>query len=439
MVTCAPILRPGRLLLSSWPWRSALYLLGYLAGGLVSWVSVSTVVTFPVWASAWVRLERRLAGLVGGEPASATKGGGVTWRELVHCLLSAPLTALGVIGAIALAAGARSTLLAGWQAVDGIGSSRLFPVAAPGQTALAVAVGVAGIPLVMWLVSAVAVGVEALSAGILAPRAEALARQVSSLRAASLRAEDDLLLERRLLQQQLHDGAQLHLSVTGTRLAVLEYDIEQLVPQPQRAELLRGLGDVRDELQAAMGEVRNAAAGLAPRVLIDQGLCAALRELAGKLPVELTVDCAVPRLPEPVETDLYLIISEALTNVVKHARARSVTITLRLAAGARSGCHVLRGDNLARSRGERGKGNDGAAQRQAGGAQDPRSVAEPARQARAGVTVTVRDDGAGGADVTGRGILGMAARAERIGGTVTLDSPPGQGTAVLITLPEAAR
>lgn len=372
--------------MSVWPWRAVLYLVAFIAGGLVSWVAVASVFLFPVWAGVWARVERRLAVLVGGERVSGEWRGGVSWRALVHCLVSVPLSVLGVMGVVGLVAALMSTLLVSLQPVAAFDRLWWFNPRTTAGALGAIGAGVLLVPVAGWLVAALAVGVESLCAGILSPRAEALARQVDSLRAASLRAEDDVLAERRRLQQHLHDGVQLHLSVTGTRLAVLEYDIEQVQQDWLRADLLRSVDSVRDELQVAMGEVRNAVANLAPRRLIDEGLCAALSELGDRMPVPTRVDCRVPRLPPAVEADLYLIVSESLANVVKHARAGSVVVTAR---------------------------SDGA-----------------------GVVLSVRDDGVGGVDVPGGGVLGMWARAERRGGTVSIDSPTGGGTSVVVRLPE---
>lgn len=382
-----PIAQPWRVLRSAWPLRSLVYLAAYTVGGTATWAVLATVVLFPFWAGVWSRLERRLATLVGGETPHRSEGAGagVTWRELTHCLVSVPLGALGVIGGLALVAGGLSTVLAPLQSRVPFDRLWWFTPTTTTDYFLAAIVGVLLAPIVAWLLTAVALGVDALSSGILAPRAEVLSRTVDTLRAASLRAEDDVLLERRRLQQHLHDGVQLHLSVTGARLAVLEYDIETHVPQAHRDALLQDINDVRDQLQAAMDQVRHAVSGLAPRRLTDEGLCAALSDLRQQMPFDMMVTCAVPRLPAHVETDLYLIISESLTNAVKHSQARAVTVDLRVT----------------------GKG----------------------------VVVTVSDDGVGGVDSKGRGLLGMDSRAERIGGTVTFKSPPGGGTSVIVHLP----
>ena len=383
-----PMDKPWLVVCSVWPVRSLLYLVAYTVGGLVTWAALSTVVLFPFWAGVWSRLERRLASLVGSEAPHRSQGvgAGVTWRELTHCLVSVPLSALGVIGGLALVAGAMSTVLAPLQSSVPFDRLWWFTPSTTTEYIPAALLGVFLAPIVAWLLTAVALGVDTLSLEILAPPAKLLSRTVDVLRAASLRAEDDVLLERRRLQQHLHDGVQLHLSVTGARLAVLQYDIETHVPQAHRDTLLQGVDDVRDQLQAAMDQVRHAVTGLAPRRLTDEGLCAALSELRQQMPFDMTVTCAVPRLPAQVETDLYLIISESLTNAVKHAQARTVTVDLRVAGKE--------------------------------------------------VVATVSDDGVGGVDREGRGILGMESRVDRLAGTLTFRSPPGGGTSVIVHLPK---
>lgn len=206
-----------------------------------------------------------------------------------------------------------------------------------------------------------------------------------------MRAQDQLVLERRLLQRRLHDGAQLQLSVAGVRLGLLEVDVDRLSAGSDREGLLAGVQAVRDRLDAAVDEIRDAAQGLAPRVLHEDGLGAALRALVRDLPlrssieVDATIDDAAGRLDEGLKTDLYLIASEAVTNVVKHARATSVAIAVRP------------------------EGAD--------------------------VVLVIRDDGIGGATLVGSGVLGMAARARRLGGTFDMRSPEGGPTRLTVRIP----
>jgi signal transduction histidine kinase len=158
-------------------------------------------------------------------------------------------------------------------------------------------------------------------------------------------------------------------------LAAARADLEQA---PNAAAL-------QDELAAARDDVRRFAQGIHPRTLTDHGLAAALTELARQatVPVELTVP--PDRFPTPQETVAYFVCSESLTNVVKYAPAARVQIT------ASTGTHLR---------------------------------------------VTVADDGPGGADpAAGSGLRGLADRVDALGGTLTVSSPPGDGTTVSAQLP----
>jgi signal transduction histidine kinase len=150
-----------------------------------------------------------------------------------------------------------------------------------------------------------------------------------------------------------------------------------------RAELARvvkGLNSVLDEL-------REMALGIHPAVLAEGGLGPALKTLARRssIPVELDLRAEL-RLPEPIEVAAYYVVSEALANTAKHARASVVHVAVEAE------------DSMLR--------------------------------------VSIRDDGIGGADPDrGSGLLGLQDRAEAIGGTVCLQSPPGGGTSLHLELP----
>jgi signal transduction histidine kinase len=142
-------------------------------------------------------------------------------------------------------------------------------------------------------------------------------------------------------------------------------------------------------LTGAFDELRSISRGIHPAVLSVGGLGPALRTLARRspLPVELDLEDGV-QLPERLEVAAYYVVSEALTNVAKHARPSVVQVELK--------------------------------------AED--STAE----------IEIRDDGVGGADPDrGSGLIGLVDRVEAIGGTIRIASPPGSGTSLLVTLPVA--
>jgi signal transduction histidine kinase len=187
-------------------------------------------------------------------------------------------------------------------------------------------------------------------------------------------------VQRRRIERDLHDGAQQHLvaatiHVSRARQATNDPDV--------RAILDHGA----TELRTALAELRNLARGVYPSVLADGGLAAALTSLAERtpLPIEIT-DTTTERPPARIELAAYFIAAEAVANACKHAEASHVEIHLRLDHSA--------------------------------------------------LRLAIRDDGRGGARVTADGGLsGLLDRAIALGGNLTVDSPPGAGTALALTLP----
>jgi PAS domain S-box-containing protein len=187
---------------------------------------------------------------------------------------------------------------------------------------------------------------------------------------------------RQRIERDLHDGVQQRL----VSLALDQRQAEATVPA-ELSELRARLSQVADGLVGASEELQEISRGIHPAVLARGGLAPALKTLARRsaVPVQLEVH-AETRLPEPVEVAAYYIVSEALTNAAKHARA--------------SGVHVL-------------------------------------VEAHGGVLwLSVRDDGRGGADPRrGSGLIGLSDRVDALGGTIEVASPSGEGTALLVTLP----
>jgi signal transduction histidine kinase len=187
---------------------------------------------------------------------------------------------------------------------------------------------------------------------------------------------------RRRLERDLHDGAQQRLVSLALRLRTAA----ATVPGDLR-EVHQELADVGTELNETLGDLRELSRGIHPAILSEGGLGPALRTLARRssVPVQLQVEME-GRLPERVEVTAYYVVSEALTNVAKHANASAVEVD------------VDRDDGLVR--------------------------------------LAIRDDGVGGADpVRGSGLIGLKDRVEGTGGTLHVESPPGQGTSLLVELP----
>jgi signal transduction histidine kinase len=301
-----------------------------------------------------------------------------TWRQLGFHLL-AILT--GVIGGGLVAA----CWLAPVAAIAYLATGS--PPAAAGAAAVAAAAGL--LLAAPWLARQVTRADAASARALLGPgRSEELAQRVESLarsRADVVAAAD---AERRRIERDLHDGAQQRLVSLAMNLGMARERFAG-VPEPVR----RAIADAHDEAVLALSELREFIRGLHPAVLNDRGLDAALSGLAARapLPVRLRVDVPRPASPS-VEAVAYFIVSEALTNVAKHAQATQAEVTV-----TRDG-DVLR--------------------------------------------ITVTDDGAGGAAPAegddagaGTGLRGLAQRAAAVDGTLTIDSPPGGPTVIAAELP----
>ena len=187
---------------------------------------------------------------------------------------------------------------------------------------------------------------------------------------------------RRRIERDLHDGAQHHLVSLIRQLRAAKQEVP-----PQSAGLTGRLDSAAAGLVGVLDELREIARGLHPAVLADGGLRPALKALARRSAVPVRLDVQVEgRLPGPVEIAAYYVVSEALTNTAKHARASAAEV------GVAAGDGVLH--------------------------------------------VRVRDDGRGGAALgRGSGLVGLKDRVEALGGRLLLHSPPGAGTTVKITLP----
>jgi signal transduction histidine kinase len=193
---------------------------------------------------------------------------------------------------------------------------------------------------------------------------------------------------RRRIERDLHDGAQQRL----VSLALQLRTTVQASPRPGAGDLVAQMDQVAGELTDVLDELREIARGIHPAVLAEGGLRPALKALARRSAVPVRLALGVDgRLPDPIELAAYYVVSEALTNAAKHARASTVT------------------------------------------------VAVEADTAGTALRVEVRDDGAGGADLTrGTGLVGLKDRVEALGGRLHLDSPRGAGTTIDIHLPIAS-
>jgi signal transduction histidine kinase len=230
---------------------------------------------------------------------------------------------------------------------------------------------------IVWAVHALIVYRDRLP---LRAREQALVERVDVLTRTRQGALDVQAAELRRIERDLHDGAQARLVSLTMQLGRAE---ERVADQPEVAELLR---HAREDAGLAIAELRDLARGIAPPILADRGLAAAIEALGRRAAIPVTVDVDRDQRPLPVvETAAYFVVAEALTNVAKHAGG----------VGAR--VRVQRdGDDL---------------------------------------VVQIADDGPGGADPDGGGLSGLRARVEALDGTLAVTSPPGGGTTVRAELP----
>jgi signal transduction histidine kinase len=187
---------------------------------------------------------------------------------------------------------------------------------------------------------------------------------------------------RRQLERDLHDGIQQRLVSLGLDIR----RVEATVP-PELTQLRQQLSAIVTGLNGTVDNVRELSRGVHPAILTEGGLRPALRALARRSAVAVELDVQVyGRQPEPVEVAAYYVVAEALTNAAKYAQTALVYVCVHVQGGY--------------------------------------------------LHLSVRDNGVGGADPKrGTGLIGLTDRVEALGGTLTLDSPAGQGTRLQADFP----
>ncbi len=204
--------------------------------------------------------------------------------------------------------------------------------------------------------------------------------EIRASRGRIVAAADDA---RRKLERNLHDGAQQRLVALSVSLRLAE---SKLKADPDAAAAI--LGSSREELTHALEDLRELARGIHPAVLSDRGLGAAVDALVARSPLPVDADVEGVQLPAAVEAAAYYVVAEALTNVVKYAKASSASVRIAQENGV--------------------------------------------------LAVTVGDNGVGGADpANGSGLRGLADRVEALDGSLAVESPEGGGTAVRAEIPIA--
>ena len=403
------MLSPPRFLASRWPWLALLSVVVTAVLGVVLILPVAaTLVILPLWGILFGIIERRRLRMIG----APVRGSGhvrvpreerhnwlgvrltepTTWREAVALLLG---ILLGLFAFCLLLAQAIAVALPIALAYTGLAQP-------PAEVNLFFDVRVTvsaenwwqpllWLPLILLVVAYVDAAFSALHGSVIgwliAPRTAEIDRRVTQLtrsRAAIVSAHET---ERRRIERDLHDGVQQELVGIAARLGILELELAT-GDAPSAEDALRA---AQDQTERALASLRSTVRGIHPAILTDHGLAAALGELAGRSSLPLRIrDRGMPRLDPAAEAAGYFLVAEAVTNAAKHTSASRVLVEL----GAEHGTAFVR----------------------------------------------VTDDGHGGADPdNGTGLLGLAGRAEAIGGTLSIASPAGGPTVLTMSLPLPAK
>ena len=302
------------------------------------------------------------------------------WRDVLYVAINLPLSFIEFLVVGTLWFGALALLTVSLWLVPGDGS--LIPVVAgtvAGLVLLPVAASLS--QLVMALQRSVVGGLLCTS------EARELRRQVEALRESRSAVLDTEASELHRIERDLHDGAQQRLVMLSIDLGLAS---ERIDADPAAAKQL--ILEGQEQARAALAEIRDLVRGIAPSILLDRGLVAALESIAGGGPVPISIRSDLApgeRLPVAAERAAYFVAAEALANVAKHSSATR--------------CDVL------------------------------------VTKAGSRLVVEIRDDGVGGATTTaGGGLAGLAGRMAGVDGTFSVSSPTGGPTVVRAEIPLVA-
>jgi len=213
------------------------------------------------------------------------------------------------------------------------------------------------------------------------------ARDIAQAREAEARAAQRRVIEagdaaRRQVTRDLHDGAQHKLVNVVINLQLTR---DTWASDPDHAREL--LDITAEQAKAAISDLRELSAGMHPTILTTHGLFAAVEALSDRLPLPIGIDVCETRFSSAIEASVYFLISEALTNIVKHARATRADVRVAATAGA--------------------------------------------------LVVEVADNGVGGVGpgAPGHGLAGLTDRVTALNGDLDIQSPPGRGTTIRAKIP----
>lgn len=288
--------------------------------------------------------------------------------------------AVGLLGGVVLAcalvgAGYASLAVWGWFLTD---------VRSPGTLVLSSIGGLFLLYLCVQGTYGVALADERHARRFLGPNdGQLMERRIGELVASRAGVVEAVHDERRRIERDLHDGVQQRIVALGMLLGRA-----RRASEPQKSARL--LAQAHEETQQALVELRDVAWRVYPAALDEGGLSAALETVAERAAIPVRLDCALHETPPPTaQAVAYFVAAEAVTNAVKHSGATLVTVHVTVHGDLRSAVLRLR----------------------------------------------VEDNGRGGADPSGGGLLGLARRVAALDGTLTVASPAGGPTTITAELP----
>ena len=223
----------------------------------------------------------------------------------------------------------------------------------------------------------------AVAYALLVDETPALREQVSELAQSRTAAGEAEVQTLRRLERDLHDGPQQRLVRLGMDLSAAQ---RRLDDDPRQARAL--LDEALQQSQYALAEIRTLSRGIAPPILAEQGLAAAITALAARGTISTSVEVEDVQLSDAAQNAAYFVVAEALANMEKHSQARSASIEVR-----RVGALAV---------------------------------------------INITDDGVGGASsAKGHGLSGLVDRLAGVDGTLTVSSPSGGPTVLTATIPQA--
>jgi signal transduction histidine kinase len=324
---------------------------------------------------------------------SAQLGSGVNWRHAIYCLVHFPwgiFTFTVSVSVFTYGWGLLSYPL--WQWVfptytdmDGLriygdGQNGGWQPHTPLDLALCTAAGLLLVMAAPWMIRGMAHVDRMLVTGLLGP--SRLVDRVTELESDRGIVVDTAAADLRRIERDLHDGAQARLVALAMGLGLAK---EKLLEDPEAGAAM--VREAHGEVKIALQELRDLARGIHPAILTDRGLDAALSSVASRCTVPVSVTVDLPARPVPaIEGIAYFTVSELLQNISKHSGASRAAVDVW--------------------------------------------------QVEDRLMVHVRDDGRGGATLTGgSGLAGLSERLGSVDGVLVVDSPPGGPTRIAAELP----